>query len=125
MRLPRAPKLVQPLPHRFGVWQNLWRQLQQAVQQGGLVERGDAEALQQRVVMQQQLIELRGQGFGFGQVGHPDGAAGDLVLISWADAAAGGADFPCAAGFLTRLVQRRVQRQDQHGVLGDAQGFRA
>jgi hypothetical protein len=98
----------------------LRRQLQQAVQQSGFVERRHAEALQQRIIMQQQFIQLRRQSLGLRQIGDADGAAGDLILIGRTDAAAGGADLPVTAGFFACFVQGRVQRQDQRGVVGDA-----
>ena len=50
---------------------------------------------------------LRRHRFGFGQVGDADGAAGHLVLVGRADAAAGGADLAVAARRLARPVERR------------------
>ena len=67
--------------------------------------------------MQQQLVELHRHGLRLGQVADADGAAGDLVLIGRADAAAGGADLRVAARRLARAVDGRMQRQDQRCAL--------
>ena len=48
-------------------------------------------------------------------------AAADLVLIGRADAAAGGADLAGAGGILADDVELAMERQDQHGIVGDAQ----
>ena len=74
--------------------------------------------------MQQQFVELGGEGLRLGQIADADGAARDLVLISWADASTGGADLVLAARRFPRTVQRAMQRQDQRRVLGDAQRLR-
>ena len=114
----------QAFPDRFGEGQDFRRQLQQAGQQLGLVEGRRAETGQQRVVVQQQLVELGGQRFRLGQIADADRAAGHLVLIGRADAAPGRADLAVAPRRLARAVQGRMQRQDQRGVIGDAQRFR-
>ncbi len=121
---PGAAGLVQPLPHRLGERQQLRGEGQQPVEQIALLEGRGAEAAQQRVVMQQQLVELVGQRLRLGEVGDPDGAARHLVLVGGADAAPGGADLAVAARRLARAVQRRVQRQDQRRIVGDAQRLR-
>ena len=123
--LAAAAQLVQPLPHRFGVGQDLRRQRQQPVHQRLLAERRHAQPLQQRVVVQQQLVQLGRQRFGLRQIGDADRAASHLVLIGRTDAAAGGADLAVAPRFLAGLVDRGMQRQDQHGIVGDPQRFRA
>ena len=119
--LPGPARLVQALPHRLHMRQDARRQRQQPSSSACLLERLGAQAAQQRVVVQQQLVQLVGQRLRLGQVAHADGAAGDLVLVGRADAAARGADLAVAARRLPRAVQGRVQRQDQRGVVGDAQ----
>jgi hypothetical protein len=73
--------------------------------------------------MRQQAVDLVRQRVEIGEVHQPDRAAADLVLVSRADAAPGGADHVAVAGFADR-VEVAVQRQDQRDVFGDAQIFR-
>ena len=101
--------------------QDARRQGQQVVQQSLFLERLGAQPAQQRVVVQQQLVELVRQGLRLGQVADADRTPGHLVLVGRADAAAGGADLALAAGRLARTVQRRMQRQDERRIVGDPQ----
>ena len=55
------------------------------------------------------------------EVLHADGAPAHLVLVGRADAAPGGADLALAGRGLAQHVELAVQRQDERGVLGDAQ----
>ena len=71
--------------------------------------------------MGQQTFDLARQLLGISQVHEADGAAAHLVLISGTDATAGGANFGAFAGILAQPVQIAVQRQDQRGIVGDAQ----
>ena len=71
--------------------------------------------------MRQQALDLAVEHLQVGEIHQPDGAAADLVLVSRADAAAGGADGAFAGGALADDVELLVQRQDQRRVLGDAQ----
>ena len=82
---------------------------------------GLAEPAPQRVVVHQQAVDLGAQRAEVLQVLRADGAAPDLVLVGRADAAPGGADLALAGRALAHLVELAVQRQDQRGVLGDAQ----
>jgi hypothetical protein len=75
--------------------------------------------LEHIVVVVQHFAQLGGEALAVQQVLHADGAAGDLVLVGRADAAAGGADLAGALGGFARLVQGDVVRQDQGAGLGD------
>ena len=86
-----------------------------------LVDLGLAEAAPQRIVVHQDAVDLGPQRAEVLEVLHADGAAADLVLVGRADAAPGGADLALAGGGLAHHVELAVQRQDQRGVLGDAQ----
>ena len=83
-------------------------------------ELGHAETAAQRIVMGEQALDLAVEAGEILEVGHP-GAAADLVLIGRADAAAGGADLAGAGGILADDVELAMERQDQHGIVGDAQ----
>ena len=70
--------------------------------------------------MGEQPRDLFVQRVGLGEVHHADRAAADLVLVSGADAALGGADLHAIAGRLLAMrVELAVQREDQRRVLGD------
>ena len=88
----------------------------------GLVLAGGAKP---DIVMRRHCLELGAQRVFAGQVAETHGAAGDLVLIGRADAAAGGADLAGAAHRLARMVHRLMQRQDQRRGVGDDQRVRA
>ena len=59
------------------------------------------------------------------QVLHADGAPAHLVLVGRADASPRRADLALARCSFAHDVELAVQRQDQRGVLGDAQVLRA
>ena len=80
-----------------------------------------AEAAAQRVVVHEDAIDLVAERRRVAQILHADGAAADLVLVCRPDAAAGSADLAGAGGFLADDVELAVQRQNERGVLGDAQ----
>ena len=61
------------------------------------------------------------QPLGVEQVAHADAAAGDLVLVGRADAAAGGADGAAAARLLAEGVEQLVPGEDDVRVVGDEQ----
>ena len=70
----------------------------------------------------QQAGDLGANGGEVGQVIHADGAAADLVLVSRADAAHGGADFSAGGGgVFTQSVELAVDREDQRRVFGNPQ----
>ena len=79
---------------------------------------------QHEVVQIQQLAQLGGKALGVFQVLHAQRAAGNLVLVGRANAAARGANLGDAALFaegLARHVQRHVKSQDQRTSFADAQ----
>ena len=80
-----------------------------------------AEAAAQRVVVHEDAVDLGAERRRVAQILNADGAAADLVLVGGADAATGGADLAGAGSFLADNVELAVQRQDERGVLGDAQ----
>ncbi len=71
-----------------------------------------------------QAVELRFEIVEMGQVAHPDRPAADLVLVSRADAAPGGADLALARRRLAPHVEVAVDRQDQRAIVGDAEVVR-
>ncbi len=66
-------------------------------------------------------LDLLGQLVRIHQVGHAHAAAGHLVFIGRADAAAGGADGLAAGGDLARLIHGNVVRHDQRRSRADLQ----
>ena len=123
---PGAPQLGEAQPDRLGEGEELGRQRGQLAQELGAVDLLDAEAAAQRVVVQQQLVQLGLERRRVGEVADPHRPARHLVLVGRADAAAGGADLAGAlvaalAGLLARAVELAVERQDQRRVLGDPQ----
>ena len=74
--------------------------------------------------MRQQPVDLAVERRQVGEVHQPDGAAADLVLVGRTDAAPGGADAVAELDDLARDIELLMQRQDQRGILGDAQVVR-
>ena len=79
------------------------------------------EPAPQRIVMREQLLDLRFQRRWVGQIDHADRAPADLVLIGRADAALGRAELACPSSTSRGCGRARGERQDQRGVLGDDQ----
>ena len=71
--------------------------------------------------MREQPLDLSRQRRQVGQIHKADGAASDFILVSGADAALGGADAVGGAFGLAQGVEFAMQRQDEHGIFGDAQ----
>ena len=113
--------IAQGRPHRLDEGQHRWRDLVQLGDQRFAVDRRDAEADAQRVVVGEQPVELRADIVEMGKVADPQRAAAGLVLIRRADAAAGGADRAGAAGIFPRAIEIAVQRQDQRALIGNVQ----
>jgi hypothetical protein len=113
---------VEALPHVLGERQDPGCDLLQVLQQAVARHRLLAQPLAQRVVVRQQGVDLARQGLGFPQVADPDGAAADLVLVGRPDTAARGADADHTRYILAPAVEVAVQRQDQHGMVGNPQG---
>ena len=113
-------RLVEQLPGRLGIGQDLRRDRLQRSED--LVRPGfrQAEAAAQGRVVRQQPVDLGLQRLAVGEVGDADRAAADLVLVGRADAAAGGADLVDRLGFAGD-VELAVQGQDQRGVVGQHQ----
>ena len=83
-----------------------------------------SEAAAQGIVMDQESLDLAPERHGIGEVVDPDGAPADLVLVSRANAATGGADPRKRVGGFANGVELLVQRQDQRCIVGDAQVLR-
>ena len=116
-----APLRIEQRPDRVGEGQHLGGDRLELVEQLAAVDLGDAEPAAQRVVMREQPLDLGLQDRRILQVDDADGAAADLVLIGRADAALGRADLEAGIRGLAEMVELAVQRQDQRGVVGDAQ----
>ena len=118
-----APLLVEQRPHRIHVGQHPRRDALQRLAHGSTPDRGKSETASQRVVVRQQPLDLAPERQQIGQVHDADSAPSHLVLISRTDAPSRGAD----AGERVRRIRGRIellmQRQDQRGVLRDAQAF--
>ncbi len=116
-----AARDIEQVPGHVHEGQDFRRDLRELGEQRLLGELRLAEAAAQRVVVHEDAIDLGAERRRVAQVLHADGAAADLVLVGGADAAAGRADLAGAGGFLADDVELAVQRQDERGVLGDAQ----
>ena len=103
-----APLLVEQRPHRIHVGQHPRRDALELVLDRCRVDLLESEPAPQRVVMRQQPLDLAPERRQVGEVHHPDGAPADLVLISRADAAPGGAD----AGQRARRFANGVELAD-------------
>ena len=116
--------VVEQVENRLDIGQHLGRHRRQLVIDRLGIDLGQVETAAQRVVMGQEPLDLRAERRQIGQIGHADGAAADLVLVGRADAAAGRADLRARIGRFALLVELAVQRQDEAGILGNAQCFR-
>jgi hypothetical protein len=105
------PRLVQRQPDRPREGQHEPGNLAQVRLQRLAIDRRFPEARAQRVVMRAQAIELRIELVDMGEVADADRAAADLVLISRADAAPGGADLALARRVLAQPVEIAVDRR--------------
>ena len=74
--------------------------------------------------MRQQPLDLAPERQRIGEVHDPDCTPAHLVLVGRADAAPRGADAREHVGGFANRVELLVQRQDQRGILGDAQALR-
>ena len=111
--------VVQRQPYRPREAKHEIGDLAQIPLQAGAVDRGFAEAGAERVVMGAEAVELRPQFAKMGEVADPDRPAPDLVLISRADAAPGGADLALAAGILAQGVEIAVEGKDERAIVCD------
>ena len=117
----RAADLLEALPHRLGKAQHEGRDFAQFLEQRGAVHRRLAEACAQRVVVGAEAVKLGFERVEMRQIANADRAAADLVLVSRADAAPGGADLALACRRLAQAVQIAVERQDQRAVVRNRQ----
>src|SRR6185437_5767242 len=85
------------------------------------VDLGLIEPAQQRVVVQQELVNTLLERLRIGQVADPQRPPPDLVLIGRADAAAGRPDPAVAEPFLAGTVEGAVRGQDQGRIVGELQ----
>ena len=116
-----AALAVEQRPHRVHIGKHLRRKVGKVVIHRARIDLGHAEAAAQGVVMHQQALDLGAERRQVGKVHEADGAAADLVLVGRADAALGGADAALGIVGLADRLELAMQRQDQGGVLGDAQ----
>ena len=116
-----AAILVEQLPHAVHIGQHTRRDAGERVIERVQRDFLDAQAPPQRVVMGQRALQLGSQRLQVLQVHHADRAAPNLVLIGRADAALRRADGVDAGRRLAQAIQLAMERQDQRGVLGDAQ----
>ena len=119
-----AAGVVEQAPHRAGIGQDVRRDRGQRGEQLAAIDLGLAEPAQQRVVVQQRVVDAPFERLWIGEIAHPDRAAPDFVLVSRADAAAGGTDLLIAPPLLAGTVERAVRRQDQRRVVGKPQIMR-
>ena len=87
-----APLGVKQRPHRIHVGQHLRRQRGEIIVNRGGRYFGESIAAAQRIVMRQQAVDLGQKRRQIAEIHEADGAAADLVFVSRADAAFGGAD---------------------------------
>ena len=115
--LARPAHLIQPFPHTASVGEDLRRDFLQAVQGIRFVDLFGAEPAQQRVVVEQKLVEPGFQAGGIGKIADPDRAAAHLILVGRADPPACGADLVLALCLFQGRIQAAVKRQDQRRVV--------
>ena len=128
MRRPARRSSARPQPNRLGEREDPRCQSPKLGQECCFRDLGDAVAASERVVMQQELVELERQALGVGEIAQADCPAGDLVLVGGADPPASRAELAEAlvralASRLARPIELAVKRQDQGHVLGDPQGI--
>ena len=121
--LARLALVIQQLPHRLGVRQQLRRDLFQRCDQRVAVHRRHPQPAPQRVMVHQRAIDPRLKRRLVAQIGDADGAAADLVFVGRADAPASRADLGDAVLAFAGAVKFSVDRQDQRGVLRHRQVF--
>ena len=119
--LTRPPRLVEKLPYGVHVGEDTRGHLAKLLIERPRFHLRRAEAAADGVVMSEQPVDLGAQGSEVLEIIDADGAAADLVLVGRPDAAPRGADLAGAGGGLAHGVEFAVQRQDEGGVLGDAQ----
>ena len=118
-----AACIVQNVPCCSHKGQHLGGNIAQERQQFFLGKSWRAKTCQQRVMVQEQFIQLPVQRFRLGQIAQTDGAAGNLVLIGGANATAGGANLAVTTCGLTRTVKRTMHGQDKGNIFRNLQGF--
>src|SRR5260370_789307 len=87
-----APTAADQPQDRCRIGEDLRRDFAEPGEQLSAVELRRIEPAQQGIVVQEEVVDPVLQRLRVGEVAHPDRAAADLVLVSRADAAAGGAD---------------------------------
>ncbi len=117
--------LVEHIPDRLRERQQARCDRFQLLGQGRHIDRRQAKAGSQGVVMGQQAIDLAFQGIEIGQISYADSAAAHLVFIGRTDTATCGADLAGAGRGFTGDIKLGVDRQDQAGIVGDNQQFRS
>src|SRR5260370_38448041 len=85
--LAAAPRLVEALPHRLGEGQDPGRDLDQRGEKRPPLGLGRAEPAQQRVVVDEEVVDLVAEARRIGEGANPDGAPPGLVLLGGAAAA--------------------------------------
>ena len=109
--------LLQPFPHRLRIFEHEGRDLAQFGEQLLAVDRVLLEAGAQRVMVRAQPVELGFEMIQMRQIAHADRAAADLVLVSGANAAPGGADLARTRRRFAQTVEIAVDRQDQRAIV--------
>jgi hypothetical protein len=117
----RPAGIVQQVPDRVHERQDARRNRQQLFAQLAAIHFRFTKTTAKRIVMGEQPLDLGFKTVCILQVVNPDGPAPYLVFVGRADAAACGADLAFAGSRFAHPVKLAVQRQDQHGVFGDAQ----
>ena len=74
--------------------------------------------------MREQPVDLAAERIEVGEIHEADRAAADFIFVSGADATSGGTDRRLAGRALARNVQIPMQREDERGVLGNAERVR-
>ncbi len=115
-------RVVEQLPDRLGVGQDLGRDLAQLARAAPRRRPPSAPRPRSSALWCSSSASiLRSSASGSARSQTRMARRADLVLVGRADAAAGGADLAGAARFLAQQVELAVQRQDQRGVLGERQ----
>ena len=122
--LPLAPRLGKKPPRGAGIGQDAGRNVAERCDQRSPVDLVGADAAAKCVVVSEEPVDLHRQCRGIREVDDANGATADLVLVSRADAALGGADRLRRVGALARRIELAVERQDERGVFGEDEIFR-
>src|SRR5690606_18782591 len=117
--------IAQALPHWLRELLHERRDGAQIFEKSSAIHLGFAKTGAQRIMVRAQAVKLGFKVIKVCKIAHANGAAANLVFVSRANAAAGGADLALASSRFTKAVQLAVNGQDQRAVVSNAEIFRS